>query len=440
MSQAEILAWTLPAAFVGISLIFFLVHLQVRGAFWWGIAYIVAAAGFAVLITDLPSVDDAKSVTEDVLLLSALVAMARGISQRFDRPSHDGLLLALVAVTGVGLAVALFKYHSDPAQYVIGQLCAGIILLFCAWQMRGGLRKTINKALFVVILLLAMSMILQQGYYLMSPFDTLLDPNWRKTQWMFFFQFGSGLFGLAFAFLALIAICLDAIESFRTSARTDPLSGLLNRRGFEERIDQLPALSATVASVAIVDIDHFKKINDTFGHNAGDMVIVALGTLLSELVGQGGSVARIGGEEFALHFKDLDAQSAAEAAQTIRRAFAAIEWPRPLTAQRLTVSAGVAEIASGGTLADALGRADACLYQAKRGGRDRVVAERRADRENSERSSLRSDGASASGDHSATDGRPSLFNPFPILGRLLGKSLSVTPRRRSGDLTSGQAL
>ena len=156
-------------------------------------------------------------------------------------------------------------------------------------------------------------------------------------------------------------------------ARLDPLTGLPNRRAFDECADMLVAAakrSREPLSVAIVDADHFKRVNDVHGHPAGDATLVAIASALRACVREVDMVARIGGEEFALLLPGADGPGALVAAGKIVERLRAVEIP---LVGRVTVSCGAAEMdVRSGSLADALARADQALYRAKAAGRDRA--------------------------------------------------------------------
>ena len=152
---------------------------------------------------------------------------------------------------------------------------------------------------------------------------------------------------------------------------TDPLTGLSNRRAFALALDEAIAGAArdgAPLSIAVVDIDHFKMINDLHGHAEGDRVLQALGALLKTQGGAArGRVARYGGEEFVLLLSGLAADAAARHCEHLREAVAFAPTGLPVT-----VSIGVAAQREGEDAAALFARADAALYQAKRDGRDRV--------------------------------------------------------------------
>ncbi|WP_192036898.1 GGDEF domain-containing protein [Halomonas sp. YLGW01] len=159
---------------------------------------------------------------------------------------------------------------------------------------------------------------------------------------------------------------------------TDELTGLENRRSAMAQARQTLALarrSGASVSLAIIDIDHFKHINDRYGHPFGDQVLKQLATTLTQLVRESDVVARIGGEEFCLLMPDTDAQGAYELCERLHRGIGNLVIPHGDDIVPLTVSAGVTSIRGIEDYNfDALyAQADEALYRAKTGGRDRVV-------------------------------------------------------------------
>ncbi|MFN9967749.1 MAG: GGDEF domain-containing protein [Lysobacteraceae bacterium] len=158
-------------------------------------------------------------------------------------------------------------------------------------------------------------------------------------------------------------------------ARTDPLTGLGNRRALDAALLARPAAPpdgtpSTDSALLMVDADHFKAINDRWGHDVGDTVLVAMAGVLRTCLRCSDTVARLGGEEFALWLPEATAEAAVRVAETVHARMAAVRLPD--AAQTLTVSIGVAML--GGQrdrndLALLLKRADGALYVAKRAGR-----------------------------------------------------------------------
>ncbi|MGZ4618820.1 MAG: GGDEF domain-containing protein [Frankiaceae bacterium] len=162
---------------------------------------------------------------------------------------------------------------------------------------------------------------------------------------------------------------IQNIQILDEQANTDPLTGLANRRAFVAALAGLPAGGA----VAILDLDHFKRRNDMFGHAAGDETLVAFGKLLRDQMRSEEVAARYGGEEFVIAVRDE--QAATRTLVRLREQWSARE---PYAADdpsvpRVTFSAGIAVRCRGEQPQDLMVRADHALYRAKAGGRDRVV-------------------------------------------------------------------
>jgi len=167
-------------------------------------------------------------------------------------------------------------------------------------------------------------------------------------------------------------------EELRRLATTDALTGALNRRRFNELADQEVARSRRYGHelcVMMLDADHFKNVNDTHGHQAGDDVLKLLSATAREQLRDSDVFGRYGGEEFALALPETGLQTALEVAERIRAALAALEVPLAEGGHvSFTVSIGVAKLADGDDDIHAtLDRADQALYQAKESGRNRVV-------------------------------------------------------------------
>lgn len=170
------------------------------------------------------------------------------------------------------------------------------------------------------------------------------------------------------------------LKNLRSEAMTCALTGVLNRKGFDDRLAEMLALPAVPGQdhvLVLLDVDHFKKVNDTHGHVLGDRVLEAIGRLLRERVdAPGASVARYGGEEFAILLPALGLKRAHEVAESVRGDISRIKLRQRATDRevlRVTASAGVAAARGGDSPTRLVQRVDAALYAAKQGGRDRTV-------------------------------------------------------------------
>jgi diguanylate cyclase (GGDEF)-like protein len=172
------------------------------------------------------------------------------------------------------------------------------------------------------------------------------------------------------------------VEQLRGDSRTDHTTTLLNARGWHEQaareVARVRRLGGPLA-VAVLDLDHFKTVNDTWGHPAGDAVLRTVAAVLNEQTRQGDVVGRIGGEEFALLLPDTDAKQAMVVAERVRSGIAEMRVPatdkrgQPVTIEGRTTSVGIASGLNGtAELTALLHAADAALYDAKVGGRNQV--------------------------------------------------------------------
>ena len=163
-------------------------------------------------------------------------------------------------------------------------------------------------------------------------------------------------------------------QEFQHLSRTDMLSGLLNRRAFIEEIG-----GEKEGYLLLLDIDRFKQVNDHFGHMTGDQVIAAVAEKLRLSIGPQHLIARLGGEEFAVFFRDLEDTQVIRLAERARHAIASTEIPGDGQIIRVTISGGLARQHDGQNFAVTYALADRALYCAKASGRNRLVSERELD-------------------------------------------------------------
>jgi diguanylate cyclase len=172
-----------------------------------------------------------------------------------------------------------------------------------------------------------------------------------------------------------------SLESVRVESLTDSLTGLANRRMFDEtlrmRIEESRA-QRTELCVLLCDIDHFKRFNDTWGHHTGDQILRFLASAMQAHARPDFLVARHGGEEFAMLLPRVTPRAAAQVAEALRGAIQAKRLRRRSTNEDLgqvTVSIGIAQLQPGDTPQGFIERADACLYSSKRNGRNQVTTD-----------------------------------------------------------------
>ncbi|MGH8499968.1 MAG: GGDEF domain-containing protein, partial [Methylococcales bacterium] len=192
-------------------------------------------------------------------------------------------------------------------------------------------------------------------------------------QWM--------VIALGSALLMLLAVLVirqvHKTRRMRILAMTDELTKLPNRRHILTFLGDQAKISyesEQPISVIVFDIDHFKTVNDKYGHDGGDIALKTVANIGHQALRRGDRVGRIGGEEFLVVLPGTEHKSAMEIAERLRRSVEVTEFDKLLSGLRLTISLGVSEWNAGHESIDALvKRADIALYEAKTGGRNRVV-------------------------------------------------------------------
>jgi diguanylate cyclase len=173
----------------------------------------------------------------------------------------------------------------------------------------------------------------------------------------------------------------QSLEAIRAESLTDPLTGLGNRKYFDRSIEmavQNALASGEPLSLLMFDIDHFKSFNDSYGHLTGDQVLRLVGMSLKQTIKGQDITARYGGEEFVVVLPNTALRQALTVADHIRRAIMSKELKKKSTGEilgRVTISVGVSMLKPGDDTDSLIERADACLYAAKRNGRNRVICE-----------------------------------------------------------------
>jgi diguanylate cyclase (GGDEF)-like protein len=266
-------------------------------------------------------------------------------------PAPDAVLSATPAGAALLITVTLALNHSNAAD---GMLLLSWPLLFAAYLLP---RRTAYWTLAVVAVCLTVILAAGSG------------PG-RFAAWV------ETTTSMALTLVVILRVRQQADrlkQALAEQASTDPLTGLGNRRAFDEALEREVARhrrTRAPLSLLAVDVDHFKRINDTWGHAAGDDTLAALGELLPRLVRASDTVSRVGGEEFGVLLPDCPAPQARARADALRSEVwaASRAWTHPVT-----VSVGVATVPdNAGALDELLVAADMALYAAKESGRDRV--------------------------------------------------------------------
>ena len=364
---------TMVAGMLGAMLLLFGKQENIPALKWWGTAYLLGASSVAIW-----TIGGAKLGEPLLLALHALGFVACGMVWNASRvflgrkPNLPGLLFGAIVWIGMVLAVPSL----NPAmRLIVGAAIVAIYAGLTATELWSERRRTMHKRWP------AIAVPVMHGCVLMLPIllGSLLRPHdetFTSSIWVTVFSIELVLYAIGTVFVIFMLVSERAVTAHKTAASIDPLSGMFNRRGFAEasnRVIEREAVAGRPVTVLIFDIDHFKSINDRFGHPAGDEILKLFSTVVVSNLRITDLSGRIGGEEFAaLLACPLD--EGMIVAERVREAFA----PSSIVCEDgpvdTTVSIGVAGGPAGTELEVLLAAADTALYQAKRGGRNRVEA------------------------------------------------------------------
>jgi diguanylate cyclase (GGDEF)-like protein len=359
------------AAMLGAMLLFFGSQEKIPALRWWGTAYLLGAASIALWTLAASSLGEMLS-----LALNAVGFIACGIVWNASRvfhgrkPNLPGLVLGAIAWVA---AVMTLSPEASAMRITIG---AGIVALYAALtagELFSERRRTLQRRWPTVVVPAL------HGFVLMLPIvlGSLLYPAQDKfsgSVWVTLFSVELVLYAVGTVFVIFMLVSERTVTAHKTAASMDPLTGMFNRRGFAEacsRVIEREATAGRPVTVLIFDIDHFKSINDRFGHAAGDEILKLFAANVINSLRISDLSGRIGGEEFAA-LLPCSLEDGVLAAERVRGAFAdsgIVVEDGPVDT---TVSIGVAGGPAGTELEVLLAAADTALYQAKRGGRNRV--------------------------------------------------------------------
>ena len=344
-----------------------------RGAWWLALGYGmgIVNVGLEFLLTRQT---DPTPVGIGIFLvfLSALSFALIGVARHY-RVAPPFAAIAAIWISTLLLVPVIFSmtYGSllrlalYQLPYFAMQALFGIVI----W--RSGRRQALD------LLLIALQAVAATLYLVKPLFAAMVGTasapqGYMATTYAAISQSGSVVALMAIALVLLLVTMRDTTAEMIARSETDPLSSVLNRRGFEQHAETALARGEGDAVLIAADLDHFKQINDSFGHAAGDGVIAHFAAMLTETAPPEAIVGRVGGEEFAVLLPAALLSDGRLYAEAVRAAFAAAELPVLGVDRRFTASFGVAQWIRPENLPDLLHRADTALYRAKAGGRNQV--------------------------------------------------------------------
>jgi diguanylate cyclase (GGDEF)-like protein len=364
---------TMLAAMLGGMLVMFGKQENIAALKWWGAAYLLGSAAVAIWTIYGDTLGPMTS-----LALTSIGFFACGMVWNASRVFHGRKLLWPGLVLGPLVWIATMMTLAPRDASIRLSMGAAIVAIYAAltaselWSER---RRDMQRRWPTVTIPVLHGFVLMLpiliGVY-MRPYDA----NFSTSIWVTVFSVELVLYAICTVFVIFMLVSDRTVAAHKNAASTDPLTGLFNRRGFAEacsRVIEREAIAGRPVTVMIFDIDHFKSINDRFGHPAGDeilklfAVVIASNLRLSDLSG------RIGGEEFAA-LLPCSLEEGVIVADRMREVFENSNIVCDEGPVDTTVSIGVAGGPAGTELEVLLAAADTALYQAKRGGRNRVEA------------------------------------------------------------------
>ncbi len=364
---------TMVAALLGAMLVFFGSQESNPALKWWGAAYLLGASSVALWTMAGDRLGDMYS-----LALNAVGFLACGMVWNASRVFHGRKLnlpgLVLGALAWIAALMSLDPRNA-ALRLTIGAAIVAIYAALTATELWSERRKSLQRrwpAFLVPVL---------HGFVLMLPIvlgDLLMpaDEKFGSSIWVMVFSIELVLYAVGTVFVIFMLVSERTVSAHKTAASVDPLTGMFNRRGFAEacgRVIEREAKAGRPLCVMIFDIDHFKGINDRFGHPAGDEILKLFATVVVNNLRLSDLSGRIGGEEFAA-LLPCPLDEGVVAAERVREAFESSGIVCEEGKVDTTVSIGVAGGPAGTELEVLLAAADTALYQAKRGGRNRVEA------------------------------------------------------------------
>ncbi len=306
--------------------------------------------------------------------LACEVWLARGLARQYGAPERNRTV-ATIAVAGLLLnVVTLFLARNSLLRMVLYQLPYVALAAVCTLTVwRAGRHRLGDRALAVLLALFTLHFASRPMAAFLSGGMGPTASAYLSTVYAVTTQFDVAVLTIGIAATLLALAVSDTIRELESGLRSDALTGILNRSGFDLALrERLAARQLGHSCLMSCDLDHFKSINDTFGHAAGDAVIRAFAETLRDATGDRGLCGRIGGEEFAILIENAEPAAARLFVEKVRLTFASRRIDGLPDSHVCTASFGITAIAGPDDVEAAFARADAALYAAKAKGRNRA--------------------------------------------------------------------
>jgi diguanylate cyclase (GGDEF)-like protein len=341
-------------------------------ALWIGAGFGVASlSALCELLVAYTHVPKPWAIGAFLSVLTGMTLLTKGVCTLYERRLDlrvmvvflGGSFLLCLAIYDLprGTLLQAFSYQSPFAIVIL----ASALIVFTSRR-----RMMIDRFLGILLLMTGLHFFAKAGLAVVVGSGHVAK-DYIHTNYALISQSMTAVLVVAVGLTLLALLALEIMAHERRESEIDTLSGLANRRGFDRMVQALLGGAAYgTHAVMLCDLDHFKRINDTYGHYVGDLVIQGFGRLLRDRVPDGAVAGRVGGEEFAVFLSNTEVDAAEHFAQVLRMGIMSLpSLPRDL---HPTVSVGVSSLSTNDGLAEAYRRADVALYSAKNAGRNRV--------------------------------------------------------------------
>ena len=373
-SVGAIIVFVPPILFSIVSCAFFVLwRMTVISSWLWAAGFAQTTLGFILSTFSLHPAFDAFS--SGILFLGAATCYGSGLLAHFGLTSRSRSRVMLWAAYGPALAYTVFVEGNLVWQLFLTDMTFAVMLAVPVAAVARRARRPIDIALVIASGIVVADCVIRTSVFtLFIDIDSDLS-TFAGSTYNLAVHLTTITILMVFPFTVLGAIISAALDQHRSEADRDPLTGLLNRRGFVKAIQGAFGTAPLSGAALVFDIDHFKRVNDEHGHAVGDQVIATMAQTLATSLGSSGIVARSGGEEFIAFLPRSSEQEGQALANLVRLAVEGQEWRAFGIVRPVTVSCGVAALAEEPMPFErAFERADRALYRAKTEGRNRVAA------------------------------------------------------------------
>ncbi|MCX5464584.1 GGDEF domain-containing protein [Alcaligenes parafaecalis] len=307
------------------------------------------------------------------MYLFGVWALSHGVALRFGGRAHPRLAWAIMFIT---LGLLFYFSQIDDDLWLRLQILNWGLALLVALPVKSILSSRARTIPLATLLRASYLTALLYAFVRVSALATLipreLQPELTRSGFWLVMLATNMFISIWVALAILTSTAMSIVQTLDHERSRDPLTRLLNRRAFFEQVKKrLELYGHSGWAVMTCDLDHFKMVNDTWGHAAGDRALKEFGALLARTVRQDDLAARFGGEEFVLLIRSASLHTAVLVAERLRSSVMNLHIPA--TAHTLTASFGVVQLSSNGDINLAIEQADQLLYEAKHAGRNKVV-------------------------------------------------------------------